>query len=36
VVASDGSIGGFMGDKTGIAIEMKVKLLREEGVEVVD
>lgn len=36
VVASDGKLGGFMGDKSGKNIEIKIKMLRDEGVEVVD
>lgn len=34
VVASDGSIGGFKGYKTGKTIEEKIKLLQKEGVGV--
>ena len=34
VVSSDGSIGGFMGEKGGAAIQKKIGLLREEGVEI--
>jgi len=32
VVASDGTIGGFMGKTNGEAITKKIKLLQEEGV----
>jgi len=32
VVASDGSIGGFAGKKSGKSINKKIKLLKEEGV----
>ena len=32
VVASDGSIGGFMGSTDGIALKKKIELLRSEGV----
>lgn len=34
VVRSDGSIGGFMGKKTGEEVAKKVVMLRNEGVEV--
>jgi methylated-DNA-[protein]-cysteine S-methyltransferase len=34
VVASDGTIGGFMGQKTGEAIRKKIKLLESEGIVV--
>ena len=34
VVASDGSIGGFMGERTGEAIVKKIALLKKEGVTV--
>ena len=34
VVKADGSIGGFMGFKTGPAIDKKIKLLATEGVQV--
>ena len=36
VVSSDGSIGGFMGKKTGQSIEKKIKMLATEGVFVKD
>jgi len=36
VVASDGSIGGFMGKKTGQSIDKKIKMLAAEGVFVKD
>ena len=36
VVASDGSIGGFMGKVKGKTIEKKISLLKNEGVGVVD
>ena len=32
VVASDGTIGGFMGAKSGKEIQKKMRLLREEGI----
>lgn len=32
VVASDGTIGGFMGKTTGVALKKKIALLRSEGV----
>jgi methylated-DNA-[protein]-cysteine S-methyltransferase len=35
VVASDGSIGGFMGSKRGKNIRRKIALLRSEGISVV-
>lgn len=35
VVASNGKIGGFMGETTGESIHKKIGLLRDEGVEVV-
>lgn len=34
VVASDGTIGGFMGKTEGESIEKKIALLKAEGVEV--
>ena len=34
VVKSDGSIGGFMGDTKGKAIEKKINLLKKEGVKI--
>ncbi len=34
VVASDGSIGGFMGDRTGDSIKKKIDLLQNEGVKI--
>ena len=34
VVASDGRIGGFMGDRTGKNIQKKIIILKEEGIEV--
>lgn len=34
VVASDGTIGGFMGKKTGVEITKKIALLQKEGVTV--
>jgi methylated-DNA-[protein]-cysteine S-methyltransferase len=34
VVSSDGTIGGFMGYKTGETIDKKIRLLTEEGVRV--
>ena len=36
VVASDGSIGGFMGERTGEKVQKKIKILRKEGVKVKD
>ncbi len=36
VVRSDGSIGGFMGKKSGKEVERKIRILREEGVDVVN
>jgi methylated-DNA-[protein]-cysteine S-methyltransferase len=32
VVASDGSIGGFSGKKTGKAIQNKISMLKKEGI----
>ena len=34
VVASDGSIGGYMGKTNGEAIKKKIALLKKEGIEV--
>jgi len=34
VVSSDGSIGGFMGNRSGVHIQKKKKLLRGEGVKI--
>ncbi len=34
IVASDGSIGGFMGKTSGKAIQKKIRLLRKEGIKV--
>jgi methylated-DNA-[protein]-cysteine S-methyltransferase len=34
VVASDGTIGGFMGTKNGSAIRKKIALLRLEGIKI--
>jgi methylated-DNA-[protein]-cysteine S-methyltransferase len=34
VVSSNGTVGGFMGSRTGSAIRKKIKLLRSEGVEI--
>lgn len=34
VVASDGTIGGFMGNTSGTAIAKKIKMLRSEGVKI--
>jgi len=34
VIASDGTIGGFMGNTKGSAIKTKIKLLQQEGVRV--
>jgi len=36
VVASDGSIGGFMGQKVGKNIDKKIKMLKSEGVIIVN
>ena len=36
VVSSDGTIGGFMGQRTGMAIAKKIALLESEGVHVSD
>jgi len=36
VVLSDGSIGGFMGKKTGKTVTKKIKMLNKEGVKVVN
>lgn len=36
VVRSDGTIGGFMGKTTGKEIRKKIKILKNEGVEVID
>jgi methylated-DNA-[protein]-cysteine S-methyltransferase len=36
VVASDGSIGGFSGSKTGLPIQKKIQMLRKEGIEFED
>jgi methylated-DNA-[protein]-cysteine S-methyltransferase len=36
VVASDGTIGGFMGAKTGKPIRKKIALLRSEGIIISD
>jgi methylated-DNA-[protein]-cysteine S-methyltransferase len=36
VVRSDGSIGGFSGKTSGMSVEKKIRMLREEGVEVRD
>jgi methylated-DNA-[protein]-cysteine S-methyltransferase len=36
VVRSDGSIGGFGGKISGMSVEKKIRMLREEGVEVRD
>ena len=35
VVASDGSLGGFMGEKSGKEIQKKITLLTKEGVEII-
>lgn len=35
VVASDGTIGGFMGKTSGVQIKKKIALLEKEGVSVV-
>ena len=34
VVASDGTIGGFMGSRTGPKIEKKMQLLKKEGIQI--
>lgn len=34
VIASDGTLGGFMGDTAGLSLRKKISLLRSEGVEV--
>lgn len=34
VVASDGSMGGFRGKRTGLAITEKISILQKEGVEI--
>lgn len=34
VVASDGSIGGFMGNSNGKSIQKKIAMLQEEGVKI--
>ncbi len=34
VVASDGTIGGYMGESTGKQIEKKIRMLRGEGIKV--
>lgn len=34
VVASDGTIGGFMGKRDGLAIKKKIELLKNEGVTI--
>ena len=36
VVSADGSIGGFMGKVKGKTIDKKIRLLREEGIIVVN
>lgn len=36
VVRSDGSIGGFGGKTSGMSVEKKIRMLREEGVQVRD
>jgi methylated-DNA-[protein]-cysteine S-methyltransferase len=36
VVRSDGSIGGFGGKTSGMSVEKKIRMLREEGVEIRD
>jgi methylated-DNA-[protein]-cysteine S-methyltransferase len=36
VVASDGSVGGFMGKTTGKSIQKKILLLRKEGIAVIN
>ena len=35
VVSSDGKIGGFKGERLGKKIEEKIRMLRQEGVEVI-
>ncbi|MDO8571999.1 MAG: MGMT family protein [bacterium] len=35
VVASDGTIGGFMGKTSGVQIKKKIALLKKEGISVV-
>ena len=35
VIASDGTIGGFMGTKSGKNIEKKIEMLKSEGIEIV-
>jgi|SRR3989344_6699684 len=34
VVASDGTIGGFMGKSRGAAIQKKIQMLRKEGIKI--
>lgn len=34
VVASDGTVGGFMGHKTGKQVEKKIRMLRAEGITI--
>lgn len=36
VVASDGTIGGFMGARSGKNIRKKIALLRSEGITIID
>jgi len=36
VVASDGTIGGFMGAKSGKNIQKKIALLRSEGIRIIN
>ncbi|MEM2226591.1 MAG: MGMT family protein [Candidatus Bathyarchaeia archaeon] len=36
VVNSDGRVGGYMGRASGAQVERKIRILREEGVEVED
>jgi methylated-DNA-[protein]-cysteine S-methyltransferase len=36
VVRSDGSIGGFGGKTSGMSVEKKIRMLREEGVQIRD
>ena len=36
VVRSDGSIGGFGGKTSGMSVQKKMRMLREEGVEIRD
>lgn len=36
VVASDGTIGGFMGKRDGKAVQEKIRLLRNEGIVIQD